>query len=362
MATLVWLGLVALPLALSLALDQQANGLPLLGVVAWLVFLRVARWLSPPARADRLLRRGRYAQALALCEASLAVAGEGAWVGPRKLIWLNRRTSALLGLGRYDEALLAALSAMKQSPDPETIATCALALLRLNRYEDAIAAGRLASEASHERSVRANATLAACMLERGQPAEAEALALASLADAEALTPYVRRESHAAGLSALVRARLAQWRLDGPDGARSTLARLHRIGRADPAARAVALLEEAALLEASGNAKADAAHEVERLARLARALAPGYTLWRLSQPDAPSTTMTGYLADGLRGQAERAPSSEMVAELLRQARPAMRPRPPALSNTAALLAQILTVAATLALLALWTVKFFLLANN
>ncbi len=263
--TLAWLGLVALPLMLSMALGQSANGLPLLGVVAWLIFLRVARWLSPPARADQVLSRGRYTEALAMCDASLAVTGGGAWTGQRRLIWLNRRTAALLALGRYDEALRAALRAMEQSPNPETIATCALALLRLNRYEDAVAAARLVSGATHERSVRANATLAACMLTRGQPAEAEALASASLVDIEALSPYVRLESHAACLSALVRARLAQERLDGPDGARAALARLRRVAGSDPAARAVALLEEAALLAAGGDAKADAADEVERLA-------------------------------------------------------------------------------------------------
>lgn len=361
-AALVWSGLVALPLMLSLALGQPANGLPLLGVVAWMVFLRAARWLSPPARADQLLIRGRYAEALAMSDDSLSVTGEGAWVGLRRLIWLNRRTSALLGLGRCDDALLAALHAMEESPNPETIATCALALLRLNRYDDAIAAARLVSGATHERSVRANATLAACMLTRGQPAEAEALAGASLADIEALSPYVRRESYAACLSALVRARLAQERLDGPDGARAALARLRRIAGADPATRAVALLEEAALLTASGSAGSTPADEVERLARQARALAPSYTLWRLSQPDAPPTTMTSHLADSLRAQSERAPSSEAVAALLRQARVEILPRPPALSSSTALLAQIITVAATLALLALWTITFYVLSGS
>ncbi len=170
---------------------------------------------------------------------------------------------------------------------------------------------------------------------------------------------MRRESYAACLSALVRARLAQGRLDGPDGARAALARLRRMAGADPTALAVAHLEEAALLDASGSAESAPVAEVERLVRQARALAPGYTLWRLSQADAPSTPMASYLTLGLQAQAERAPSSETVMTLLSQARMEILPRPPALSNSTALLAQIITVAATLALLALWTVTFYVL---
>jgi tetratricopeptide (TPR) repeat protein len=353
--TLTWLGLVALPLALSLLLRQSLDGAPLIGVVVWLVFLRAARWISPPARADHLLLNGHYAQALKLCDASLRVSGEGAWVGLRRLIWLNRRTSALLGLGRYDEALLAALRAAELSPDSETIATCALASLRLNRYEDAIAAARLTSDATTERSVRANATLAACMLARKQPAEAEALASASLADIEALSPYVRRESYASCLSALVRARRAQGMIEGREGARAALARLQRIAGRDTETRAVALLEEATLLAATRDTAKDA--EIERLTREARALAPGYTLWRLAQEDAPATTMNAYLRAGLAAQQERAIPSLAVASLLRDAGASIQPRPAALSNSSALLAQILTVAATLALLVLWIVVFF-----
>jgi hypothetical protein len=47
----------------------------------------------------------------------------------------------------------------------------------------------------------------------------------------------------------------------------------------------------------------------------------------------------------------------VEALLRQVRPAMQPRPPALSSSTALAAQIVTVAATLALLAIWMLTFF-----
>lgn len=147
-SALAWLALVGLPMTLSLAFGQAGSGLPLVGVVVWLVLLRGARWLSPPARADRLLLSGRYALALATCDAALSVRGDGAWQGIRRLVWLNRRTSALLGMGRYDEALRASLTAVEMSADPETIATCALVLLRLNRFEDAVTAARLASGAT----------------------------------------------------------------------------------------------------------------------------------------------------------------------------------------------------------------------
>jgi hypothetical protein len=70
-----------------------------------------------------------------------------------------------------------------------------------------------------------------------------------------------------------------------------------------------------------------------------------------------TAMSAYLQDGLRVQAERGPSSQALGALLRQAAAEMAPRPPRVSSSTALLAQIITVGATLALLALWTVMFF-----
>src|SRR5262245_20527737 len=126
-----WLLLVTLPLVLSIAVGQPAQGLPLVGVLVWFVLLRVARWLSPAARADALLRRGRAAEALAVADHALSVKGRLAWTGTRRLVWLNRRTNALLDLGRTDEALQAALEAVELSPDPETLANLSLVLLRL---------------------------------------------------------------------------------------------------------------------------------------------------------------------------------------------------------------------------------------
>ncbi|HEY7850856.1 MAG TPA: hypothetical protein VIC27_12375, partial [Ktedonobacterales bacterium] len=74
-ATLSWAGLVVAPILISIALNLPVRGLPLLGVVVWLGLLRIARWLSPAARADSLAQHGRYAEELAMCEQSLAVTG-----------------------------------------------------------------------------------------------------------------------------------------------------------------------------------------------------------------------------------------------------------------------------------------------
>src|SRR5262249_44691571 len=159
-----WSLIVALPVFVSLAIGEQANGLPLLGVVLWFALVRVGRWLSPSARTDTLLRRGRYREALALCDKVLAVQGMGAWVGPRRRLWLNRRTVALTALGQADAALTSALEAVAISADPETLGNCALALLRLNRYDEASGAARLTLTLTRERSVIGNTVLACIKL------------------------------------------------------------------------------------------------------------------------------------------------------------------------------------------------------
>src|SRR5260221_229763 len=94
-----WLLLVTLPLVLSIAVGQPAQGIPLVGVLVWFVLLRVARWLSPAARADGLLRRGRAAEALAVADHALAVKGRTASTGTRRLFRLNRPPKALPDLG-----------------------------------------------------------------------------------------------------------------------------------------------------------------------------------------------------------------------------------------------------------------------
>ena len=177
---ITWLVGVGMPILYSLISGNPAMGVPLLGVVFWFLLVRVARWLSPASQADSLMRRGRYAEVLALCDRALAVEGMGAWVGTRRLVWLNRRTTALISLGQEDTALLAALDALAVSADPETLGNCAMALLRLNRYDEAAAMGRLALSLTRERSVLCQGVLAMVFLAEGKPAEAEATASAGL--------------------------------------------------------------------------------------------------------------------------------------------------------------------------------------
>jgi tetratricopeptide (TPR) repeat protein len=354
-AALSWVGLALAPILISIALDSPLSGAPLLGVALWLALLRVARWLSPAARADALAQRGRYAEALAMCDQSLAVTGTGAWVGRRRLVWLNRRVTALLGLGRYDEALAAAIVAMEASPDPQTIANCSVALLRLDRYEVAIEAARLASQLTSERSVRANTTLAEAMLARGLPAEAEALARVSLSDIQALAPYVRREHHAACLSALCRAQRA---LGLTRQLAATLARLRRVTSPEPALVAIFLLESAA-------STADMTQAAELVTR-ARAINAAYTSWYLTQPGVlPALCSTpdiaplvSHSAAEMQRMSDLAPDDEALHLLLGSLRLAAHPSPTYQSSLAALTTQAITLGATLALLLLWMWRFFI----
>lgn len=355
-ATLSWVALVAAPLLVSMLLDSPMNGAPLVGVVLWLLLLRLARWLSPLTQADRLMHRGSYIDALAMCDQSLAVTGTGAWVGQRRLAWLNRRVTALLGLGRYDEALAAALDAMEASPDPETIANLAVILLRLNRYEAAVAVAREASMLTNQRSVRANATLAWAMLARGHPAEAEALARMSLVDIEALAPYVRRENHVASLSALCRAQRVQGMRRQ---ASATLARLRRAVKGAPTLTAVALLEEAGL-------RADEPAQAAEQTIYAYASDPVYTRWYLTQPGTlpflrETPDVAPLFVHGANSIAEmnaHTPDDEVIARLLRTIRPEARPRPASQRSRAALTTQLITLGVTLALLMIWMWRFFI----
>lgn len=355
-AWLSWALLALAPLLASIALDAPLNGAPLLGVVLWLGFLRLARWLSPAARADDLAQRGRNAEALTMCDRSLAVTGSGAWVGRRRLVWLNRRVTALLALGRYDEALTAALEALDTSPDPETLANCALALLRLNRYDLAIETARLVSLLTHGQSVRANATLAWAMLARGFPAEAEALARISLIDIQALTPYVRRENHAASLSALCRAQRA---LGMTHRAAATRERLRRIAKGSSELTASLLLEEA------GFHTEDPLSAAELVTR-ARATDPIYTGWYLAQPGALEflratpgiAPLVAQSEQNIAQMSAQTPDDDVIHRMLRSLRPIAHARPMRQSSGAALATQIITLGGTLALLLFWMWRFFI----
>jgi tetratricopeptide (TPR) repeat protein len=293
--------------------------------------------------------------ALAMCDQSLAVTGTGAWVGRRRLVWLNRRVTALLGLGRYDEALAAALAAMETSPDPETIGNVSAALLRLNRYDLAIDVARMASHLTNGRSVRANATMAETMLARHLPAEAEALARVSLADIQALTPYVRREHHAACLSALCRAQRA---LGLRRQSANTLSRLCRLARQSPPLAVFTLLEEAAFAD-------DVTQSAELVLR-ARARNPAYTGWYLTQPDTlPALRQAPEIAPliaqsdaSIQLMSARAPDDEALRLLLRAVGSEAHASPTYQSSLAALTVQVVTLSATLALLLLWMWRFFI----
>src|SRR5215469_1687653 len=214
---ITWLVGVALPILVSLISGRPEMGLPLLGVVFWYLLVRGARWLSPASQADSLMRRGRYEGALQLCDRALAVDGEGAWVGTRRLVWLNRRTTILISLGREDEALSAALDAIKVSADPETLGNCAMALLRLNRYDEAAALGRLALSLTRGRSVLCQGVLAMALLAEQKPAEAEATAASGLEDSRALYPFARVERYTTCLAATARAVREQLRHSPPEG-------------------------------------------------------------------------------------------------------------------------------------------------
>jgi tetratricopeptide (TPR) repeat protein len=362
-----WGILVGVPLVLSMSFGQLANGLPLLGLVVWFVLLRVARWLSPAARVDALLRKGRPDDALAICERALAIDGPGAWEGTRRLVWLNRRTLTLISLGRVDEALAAALDALTVFPDPETVGNCALALLRLNRHDEAAAAARLALSLTTERSVLGHTVLAEVMLACGKPAEAEALARAALEDVRSLLPYVRPDHYVLSLAALSRA----LRLEGRRGATlpahrrlaaQTMADLRRAATRHSRLRAVAFLEAADELSAEPEERTQAGHLVGLALDADRAMA----YWYVTQPG----TLEGLHDDERYAQlsvaakewvTERqiaAPALDRVALALVTARQEGRRRPILQSSPVALASQIATHAGTIALLLLWTWRFFL----
>jgi hypothetical protein len=354
-----WILVVALPIIISVRLDQSWYGLPLLGVVVWFAGLRVARALSPAVRADAEMRRGDYEAACVRCRRALAMQGTGAWTGTRRLVWLNRYTTALWMLGRPDEALSAALEAVTISSDPETLGNCAAVLLALNRHAEVSGAARLAQSLSRERSVSANAALAGAMLARGLPAEAEALALAGFNDVQALLPLARREHYVACLAVLCRAERA---LKRTEAAAQAFEALQKAPRHVRALQAVALVEEA-----EREATTDGGKE-RAFALLTEAYERNepYVLWYFTQPDSfqwmrddPLYVRAVTAADERESRlSQHAVSVEQVALVLAQAQKTGHPRPAPQASRAALVAQLLTLAATVALLSWWTWSFFI----
>lgn len=354
-----WFLVVALPILISVRTLQPQSGLPLLGVVFWFVGLRLARRISPAVRTDSDMRRGDYAAAVARCQRQLAVEGANAWTGTRRLVWLNRCTTALWMLGRPDEALNTALEAITISSDPETLGNCAATFLALNRYAEAASAARLAQSLSRERSISANAALAGAALARGLPADAEALAVAAFTDVQALLPLARREHYVACLAVLCRAERALKRKDAAARAFEVLQKAPGNMRA---LRALALVEEAE------RQPSDAEGRDRAFAILTDAFEHNepYVLWYFTQPDSfkslhddPRYQRTIAAADERESRlAAGAASAEDVALMLTTARKTGHPRPAPQSSRAALLAQLLTLTATLALLTWWTWTFFI----
>jgi tetratricopeptide (TPR) repeat protein len=392
--SITWLAGVAAPILYSLISGNPATGLPLLGVVFWFLLVRGARWLSPAAQTDTLMRRGRYKEALALCDRALAIEGEGAWVGTRRLVWLNRRTTVLISLGCLDKALQASLDALAVSADPETLGNCALALLRLNRYDEAIAAVRLALTLTRERSVLCHGVLSMVMLARHKPAEAEAAASAGLEDSRALYPFVRLERYTICLAATARAVREQIRHAAPSahseyfgtrrrkGRREILARsevlkyqkqweiaclsdLRRIGRKSALLQATAQLEEADSLS-------DQPEQTDRVFSLlgsAYQLAPEYCFWFLQQPgtfhrldENPRVITLREAASALFADwNKQAPDAEAIKQALIAAEASGRARPGLQSSYPALVAQLITLGSTFTLLLVWTWRFLILTS-
>jgi tetratricopeptide (TPR) repeat protein len=360
-----WAAVVALPIFISLALGQPFGGVPLAGILLWFGVVRFGRWLSPASRADALARRGRYAEALALCNRALAISGEGAWIGARRLVWLNRRTTALLALGRADGAAVNALDALRISADPETLGNVSLALLRMNRYDEAEAAARLALSLTRERSVLAHTTLAHVLLARDKPAEAEAMARAGAEDARALQPLMRQEHYVLCLAAICRGvRLIKPGSTAPHAREVTRyrAELRSASRRSPTLRAVAQAEEAERLSAAPEHRGRA----RELLDSAMHHSPDYALWLIAQPG----TFTGLANDEhhalyVAQAAERmatlqasGPSPETVAQALAASAETAEASPAVQSSTLAIYTQIATLGGTFLLLLTWTLRFVL----
>jgi tetratricopeptide (TPR) repeat protein len=335
--------------------------------------VRLGRWRSPAGRADALMHRDLYADALALCDRALAVEGPGAWIGARRLVWLNRRTSVLLAMGRADEAARTALEALDLSADPETLGNCSLALLRLNLYDDTLSAARLALSLTRERSMLAHATLASVVLVRGMPAEAEALARAGTEDARALLPLVRQEHYVLCLAALCRAARGVAKLPLPphraklvqaraQATRHYLEELRVAAKKSRHLKAIAQAEEAESLSELLETRERA------FAELDAALQgwPDYVLWLIAQPgtfaalrgDERFALLAAKSAERLAKLRHAGPTAQTVTASLAAATQRARPRPARQASSLALVTQVITLSSTFALLLLWTWRFFI----
>jgi tetratricopeptide (TPR) repeat protein len=361
---LAWVALVAVPLALSILTNRSAHGIPLVCVVAWVALLRVARWLSPPRRCDGLLERGLYREALTICERELSVPGDRAWRGSRRLAWLNRTTNALVGLGRFGEASVAAVEALKERHDPETVGNLGLCLLYLERYEEAAQAARQALDLTRERSVVAHAILGAVHVRDGRPAEAQAAADAGLADVEVLLPFARTAHHVALLATRCQ---ADRMLRNVPQAERDLSAMRKVAGRNDVLQSNVYLEQADMASSLGNST-DALVALRR----AIALAPHAACWYASQPHTFQElrgipTFDAALVEAREAWSQRtglaepergaAPPAYIAGEIAAAPERA-HARPARHASWRALVVQGATLAGTLALLIWWTWHFFL----
>lgn len=363
-----WVVCVGLPLVISIWLRRPFGGVPLFGVLIWFLLLRLARRISPTAHCDRLIARGDYTQAEAICERELALEGPSAWRGNRRIAWLNRRSNALLGTGRLSEALTSAMEALSTRPDAETLAIGAQCLLWLNRYEEAGQLARLALTLTRERSINALSVLATVLISQGQPAEGKALAIAGLSDISALLPFVQPAHHVALMASLCRAERS---LNETAHTRARLRTMRRLARHNAMLRALALMEEAdSFAPAEGAEREQVFGAVEQAIWLAPHvvcwyLAQPYTLYEVREdlryPHLAGRARAEWLRVAARGTAapdQGAPPKAFVVMELAIAADKGYARPAAHASRRALAAQGITLACTLLLLVLWTWQFFL----
>jgi hypothetical protein len=236
----------------------------------------------------------------------------------------------------------------------------------LNRYDEAATVARLTLSLTRERSVIAHTVLAEVHLAQRHPAEAQAAANAGLADIEALLPFVQSAHYVAVLAALCR---AERLLDHHAPAKRHLATLRKAARGSPSLMVWDHLQHADAQASSGD-RDGALRQLD----LAMEAAPHATSWFIAQSgtlvslrEEPEFSVMAERAQARwhaqAGLPPGAPESSAaletdVARVLASARILGVARPARHASMGAMLAQGLTLASTLAMLAWWMWRFFL----
>ena len=226
-----------------------------------------------------------------------------------------------------------------------------------------------------------------------KPAEAEATASAGLEDSRALYPFARLERYTICLAATARAIREQIRhstpedqlvysrkagrhgqpeiLSGPEVVKARAARetnlindLSKVARRTTLFRAMAQLEEAD----SQSDRPELTEHVLSLVKSAHQLAPEYCLWFLVQSGTFSRLDQDPCLEGLRAEgrallttwSERAPDATTVKKALDAAEAEAQARPGRQASYQALMAQLITLGSTFALLLVWAWRFLALS--